>query len=114
MHELGIASDLIDVALAEARKHGARRIGRVDLLVGCLRGVVPEHLRFLFGHVANGTIAEGALLEVKDEPVRYECGACGPSEARGLLPECPACKMPWRKVEGGDSLRIVSIDIDTD
>ena len=114
MHELGIATDLLDIALAEARKHRARRLARVDLLLGGLRGVVPEHLRFLFGHLANGTIAEGALLEVEDEPVRYECGACGPFEAMEFLIECPACKMPWRKVEGGDSLRIVSIDIDTD
>lgn len=113
MHELGIAADLLEIALAEARKHGARRIARVDLLLGGLRGVVPEQLRFLFGHIAGGTIAEGALLEVQDEPVRYECAACGPSEAMEFVLECPSCKMPWRKVEGGDSLRIVSIDIDT-
>lgn len=114
MHELGIATEVLEIALAEAKKHGAGRIEAVNLRVGVLRGVVPEHLLFLFEHVATGTIAQGARLEVEEEPVRFECEACGPSEASGLLLECPACKRPWRKAAGGDSLRIVSIDIEAD
>ena len=114
MHELGIATDLLDIALAEAKKHGGRRILAVNLRIGVLRGIVPEHLLFLFGHVSKGTIAEDARLEVEEEPVRIECGACGPSEARGFVLECPSCGRPCGGVGGGDSLRITSIDIDTD
>jgi hydrogenase nickel incorporation protein HypA/HybF len=114
LHELGIASDLLDIALSEAQKHGGKRITAVNLKVGVLRGVVPEHLHFLFGHVAKGTIAEDASIEIEEEPVRIECEACGPSEARGFALECPACGKPCGKVNGGDSLRITSIDIDTD
>ena len=114
MHELGIASDLLEIAIAEAQKHGGRRITAVSLQVGVLRGVVPEHLLFLFGHVATGTIAEGARLEFEEEPVRIECDACGPSEAREFSLECPSCGRPCGGVKGGDSLRITSIDIDAD
>lgn len=114
MHELGIATDILDIALAEARRHGGNRITVVNLRVGVLRGVVPEHLLFLFGHVAKGTIAEGARMEIEEEPVRIECEACGPSETREFALECPVCGNPCGKILGGDSLRIVSIDIDTD
>jgi hydrogenase nickel incorporation protein HypA/HybF len=114
LHELGIATEILDIALAEAQKHGGNRITAVSLRVGVLRGVVPEHLFFLFGHVAKGTIAEDARLEIEEEPVRIECEACGPFEAREFIFECPACKRPSGKVAGGDALRIVSIDIDTD
>lgn len=114
MHELGIATEILDIALAEARKHGACRIAAVNLRVGVLRGVVPEHLLFLFGHVAKGTIAGDARLEIEEESIRVECEACGPSEAREFTLECPVCKKPCVRVDGGDSLRITSIDIDTD
>lgn len=114
MHELGIATEVLDIALAEAKKHGAGRIEGVNLRVGVLRGVVSEHLLFLFGHVATGTMAQGARLSIEEEPVRFDCEACGPSEASGFLLECPGCKRPWRHVGGGDSLRIVSIDIEGD
>jgi hydrogenase nickel incorporation protein HypA/HybF len=112
LHELGIAADLLDIALSEAKKHGGGRITAVNLKVGVLRGIVPEHLRFLFGHVAKGTMAEDARLEIEEEPVRVECEACGPSEAGEFTLECPACGKPCGNVRGGDSLRITSIDID--
>ena len=112
MHELGIASDIQSIALSDAEKHGARTIGRVTIRVGVLRGVVPGHLSFLFGEVARETIAAGAVLDVEEEPVRIVCGTCGTTEAREFTFECPACKAPCGRVEGGDALRIVSLDID--
>jgi len=112
LHELGIARDILDIALAEAGKHGSRRITRVDLEVGVLRGVVPENLAFLFGHVATGTIAEGAHLAIEEQPARLACEACGPTEARGFTIACPGCGNPAVKFEGGDALRILSIDVD--
>lgn len=112
MHELGIASDILSIALSEAQKHGARAIDRVTIRVGVLRGIVPGHLSFLFGEVARGTIAAGAVLDVEEEPVRVICGTCGTSETRQWSFECPACNAPCGRVEGGDSLRIVSLDID--
>jgi hydrogenase nickel incorporation protein HypA/HybF len=112
LHELGIATEILAIALAEAKKHGGGRITAVNLRVGVLRGIVPEHLLFLFGHVARGTIAEGARLEIEEEPIRYECEACGPSEARAIPLGCPACGRPCGNVRGGDSLRVASIDID--
>ncbi len=114
MHELGIAVEVLDAAVAEAKRHGASKVVGLTLRVGVLRGVVPESLSFLFGHVAKGTIAEGARMEIEEEPIRVVCRACGPSEGMEFTLECPACGRPWNAVEGGDSLRIVSIEIDTD
>lgn len=114
MHELAIAAEVLEIALAEARKNGGRRIRAVNLRVGVLRGIVPEQLTFLFGHVAKGTIAEEARLEIEDDPIRIDCDACGPSEAREFALECPRCGMPCGAVLGGDDLRIAFIEIDTD
>ncbi|MBI5576828.1 MAG: hydrogenase maturation nickel metallochaperone HypA [Deltaproteobacteria bacterium] len=112
MHELGIARDILDIAVAEAGKHGSRRITRVDIEVGVLRGVVPENLAFLFGYAAKGTIAEGARLSIEEQPARVDCGACGPAEVRAFIVGCPECGSPTARIDGGDALRILSIEID--
>lgn len=112
MHEYGIACEIVRIAAAEAAKRGAARVTEVRVLVGVLRGVVPEHLVFMFGHAAKGTAADGARLVVEEDPVRIACGSCGPSEAGEFTLVCPACRKPPLSVAGGDALRIASVTID--
>ena len=112
MHELGVANEILDTALSEAVRHAAKRVTSIRLRVGVLRAIEPENLSFLFGHLARGTTAEGALLEIVEEPVRIECPACGPSEARAFTFECPRCKASGASVTGGDALAILSLDIE--
>jgi len=112
VHELGIASEILEVALSEAARHAAKKVTSIRLRVGVVRAIEPENLSFLFEHLARGTAAEGALLEIVEEPVRVECEACGVSDARSFTFECPRCKGSGVSVTGGDSLSIVSLDID--
>jgi hydrogenase nickel incorporation protein HypA/HybF len=113
LHELGIAEEVLRAVLPEAEKHGAARVTGVALRVGVLRAVVAENLSFLFGHVARGTIAEGAALSVAEDPLLVDCPACGVrSEAGSLVLECPACGALGIRLSGGEELQVVSIDID--
>ena len=112
MHELGFAGEILDVALSEADRHAAKKVTSIRLRVGVLRAVEPENLSFLFEHLARGTPAEGATLEIVEEPVRVECGACGVSEVPSFAWECPRCRGPAVSVTGGDSLAILSLDVD--
>ncbi len=113
MHELGIANEILGVAVSEADRHGAKKVSSIRLRVGVLRAVVPENLSFLFGHVARGTVAEGAALEIEEEPVRVECPSCGIADVRSIPWECPKCRGAGISATGGDSLEIVSLEIDT-
>ncbi len=113
MHELGIAGEILNVVLSESTKHEAKKVTVVTVRVGVLRGIVPENLQFLFENLARGTFAEGAALVIEEEPVGIECGICGTSEAGAMAWDCPTCKGSDIFVKGGDSLRIVSIDLDT-
>ncbi len=112
MHELGIAGEILSVILTEAARHEAKKVTEVTVRVGVLRGIVPENLRFLFGNLAGDTIASGAPLVVEEEPVVIECGKCGESETAAMAWECPSCKCPDIAVRGGDSLSIVSVELD--
>jgi hydrogenase nickel incorporation protein HypA/HybF len=112
VHELGVASEILEVALSEADRHAAKKVTSIRLRVGVLRAIAPENLSFLFEHLARGTAAEGAHLEIVEEPVRIECGVCGMSEASAFTWECPRCKGSGVSVTGGDSLSILSLDVD--
>ncbi len=112
MHEFGIASEIVRGAVEEARRQGANKITEVTVRIGVLRGVEPESLRLFHDHLARGTIAEGAALTIEEEPVRVLCDACGELPGTRFSLTCPSCRRGGVRLEGGDSLRFVSIEID--
>jgi len=77
MHELSITRSLLDQALAEAEKHGAKRISRIRLLLGESGGVVPDCVQFYFDEMKKGTTAAEAELEFTRVPLRIRCPKCG-------------------------------------
>ena len=53
MHEMGIAQNILEIALEAAKREGANKITRIDLVAGELRGLVPMQMTFCFGIVAQ-------------------------------------------------------------
>ena len=64
MHESGLIEDLLAKIEAVARDHSARQVVRVEVSIGPLAAIEPEHLREHFAMAAAGTVAEGAELQV--------------------------------------------------
>ena len=62
MHELAITQDMIELVREHAEKAGARKVGRINLVVGELTGFVGECVQFYFDHMTKGTIMEDAEL----------------------------------------------------
>jgi len=62
MHEPAITRNILDIALNEAEKYGAKRIVAIHLRVGPLTQVVPKCVKFYLEFLAKGTIAEGVKL----------------------------------------------------
>ena len=110
MHELSIASAIIDTA---ARHADGRRVSVVHVRAGELRQVVPESLAFYFEHVARETLCEGARLELEVIPARLLCEAC---EHDWRLDEavfrCPRCGAGEVRVTSGEELEVESIEIE--
>jgi len=112
LHELGIASEIVNGAVEEACRQGARKITAVTVRIGVLRGVEPESLRLFHDHLSRGTIAEGSVLTIEEEPVRVLCDVCGELPGTGFSLTCPSCRREGVRLQGGDTLRFVSIEID--
>jgi hydrogenase nickel incorporation protein HypA/HybF len=113
MHELSIALELVEVAVAEAQRLGDVRIVALHLRVGPLAGIVPDALRFSFDVAAAGTAIEGARLEIEQDEVTAWCATC--AEARALASmqhrRCPVCDDATPDLLGGDGLELTALEI---
>ncbi|NIU77000.1 MAG: hydrogenase maturation nickel metallochaperone HypA, partial [Gammaproteobacteria bacterium] len=76
MHEMALSESILQVLEEQARAQGFSRVRRVRLEVGVLSCVEPEALRFHFGAVTRGSLAEGAELEVLPVPAAGWCLPC--------------------------------------
>lgn len=61
MHELGLTRNI--VAIVEEKASG-RQVERIQLEIGRLAAVLPEAMKFCFDVCTQGTVAEGATLEI--------------------------------------------------
>ena len=112
MHELSIATNLVDTAVRSAEEAGANSVIRLHLRLGALAGVEPESLAFCFPVVARGTICEGAELRLEIVPARGVCAKCRkPTEVHDLLAPCPACGQWPLSVEGGREIQLDSLEV---
>ncbi len=113
MHELSITQSMVELALDEGKKAGAKRIGKISLIIGEMSGVVDESVKFYFDFLSKDTIAEGAQLDFKRIPMKARCKKC---QNEFILNEfdwvCPKCKGSKLEIIGGDELRIESIEVE--
>lgn len=65
MHGLDIAKDLVDRIIKEAEKRGIKKIGRIYIDLGDKSGIDAEELTLCFKILAEDTLMEGTILEIK-------------------------------------------------
>jgi hydrogenase nickel incorporation protein HypA/HybF len=110
MHELSIAEAVVAIVERHAR---GRRVTKVELKVGHLRQVVPSALEFAFELTTQGTVAEGAELEMEQIEAAGRCQACG---AHTPLPElplvCRECGSIDVEVTRGEELLVDSLELE--
>lgn len=110
MHELSIARAILDVVEREA---DGRRVHRVGVVVGDLRQVVPSALTFGFEVATDGTVAEGAELELEQVPAAGICRECGAeTEMEGFPLSCADCGGFDMQVTRGEELRVDWLDLE--
>ncbi|WP_029356664.1 hydrogenase maturation nickel metallochaperone HypA [Bosea sp. 117] len=112
MHEMALCESLLDSMRDAARTHGFDRVKRVRLVVGCFAGVEVEALRFGFDVVMRGSLAEGAELEVLDEPGTGWCFDCSQTvDMPDRLSACPSCGGERLRPNGGTEMRIKDLEV---
>lgn len=114
MHELSIATNLVELACEQALRLPGARVRALHLNVGALSGVVPDALLFAFDVAATGSPIEGARLQVHDTAATVWCEVC--RVTRTLLNpsvrRCPVCAAFTPELRSGDELELVSLEVE--
>ena len=110
MHELALAQGMLDIATEELARHNCKRLTLLRVNVGAMSGVVPECLEFAFTSLVQGTVHEGARLEIVKIPLKLKCVCGAEFEADNGpydLPACPKCgEVFGHRVLAGKELQV--------
>ena len=74
MHEMAITQSVVDAVCEHA---AGRRVHSVKVEVGALCAVVPDAMQFCFELATEGTVADGARLDLDVRPGAARCRSCG-------------------------------------
>jgi hydrogenase nickel incorporation protein HypA/HybF len=113
LHELSITESILSIALEKAEEAKARRVSKVNLVVGELAGVVDECVEFYFGFLSKDTIAAEAKLSFSHPPTQLRCQNCktifSPDKDNWA---CPNCHKREVEIVSGRDLYIESIEVE--
>lgn len=108
MHELGITQEIVDIVSQHA---GGSRVKRVVVEIGRLTAVLPDAVRFCFDLCSEGTVAEGATLQIVETPGRARCRSCS-AELSLDRPfgrcACGCSELDWL---AGEELRVTELEV---
>lgn len=114
MHELSIASGIVEAVTESAAAYPGARVLEVRVSIGALAGVIEDSLQFCWSVVTGDTPLAGSALVVRTLPVIVHCDACGAdSELDGVQCfRCPQCGELAADLRQGRELEIESIEIE--
>ena len=112
MHELAITQSMLDLVLEQAEKAKAKEVGKINLVIGEMTGVVEQCVQFYFNLLSQGTIAAGAALYFTIVPTRARCRVCDkPFELKEFDWTCPYCQGNSMEIISGKELFVESIEV---
>ena len=113
MHETSLIQYTLDAVERRALVMGIRHVKRVCLVVGDLRGALPDLMQYGFKILARSRpLFSDAVLEIESKNVVLRCSRCGREysveEFHGVT--CPDCGAPDYTVVQGNELYIDSFE----
>lgn len=114
MHELSLATSIVDSVCESMAAYPGAQVLEVRLRVGALAAVEEESLQFCFGLATEGTPAAGSRLVVRRLPVILYCSDCKQEmELSGLQSfRCPRCDGAQIEIRQGKEMEIDSIELE--
>jgi hydrogenase nickel incorporation protein HypA/HybF len=112
MHELSIATSIVDLAQEEAENRGVSIVA-IHLKLGVLSGVAEDALMNAYEFATAGTALEGSRLVIDPVPIVVFCPIC---RERRILPsiwlfQCPQCGTPTTEILEGKELQVTALEI---
>jgi hydrogenase nickel incorporation protein HypA/HybF len=113
MHELSIATAILESVQKEAELREGARMLTVGLRIGELAGVDPDSLTFGWEAITKDTLFEDLKLKIKAVPWLNCCDKC--QNTFGVVEyqtKCPVCGNLKTDLVSGDELEITYFEIE--
>ena len=108
MHEMALTQSVVDAVCEHA---DGRRVYSVRVEVGALCAVVPDAMTFCFEMAVEGTVADGARLDIDVRPGTAHCRSCDAHfELTDPILLC-LCGSADVEVLAGRDLKILSMEV---
>ena len=122
MHEVSIVSGLMTAILKELEKRNVIKVSEVVLTIGKLTNLGAEQMEFAYEVMSRGTILEGSVLRIEEEPIEVECASClykgpvnnakfGDDHTDVPILSCPECGSGIKVVKG-QTCCVKTVDIE--
>ena len=113
MHELSMATSLVEQIVLIMEKEGASRLYSITLAIGKYSGVEKECFEFAFSIAAEGSPAEKAVLTIVQTEMTLKCKECGVETVNEMpLAKCGKCSSLNVEVISGKEFKIKSMEIE--
>jgi len=113
MHELSITQSMMDIVLGQAKAAEAKKVTRINIVLGEMSGVVSDCVQFYFDFLKKGNAAEDAVLNFKLVPVELKCRECQTIfNPNGSAWVCPNCHSNGLEVVKGQESYVESIEVE--
>jgi len=114
MHELSIASSIVETVTESAAAYPGARVNEVRLRVGALASIVEDSLQFCWELATDGSPLAGSKLVINVLPVIVHCESCGKdSQLAGVQSfRCLHCGEIAADFRQGRELEIESIELE--
>ena len=110
MHELSIATSVIDTVEEYASKENAIIVNYIELDIGELSGVVIEALNFAMTEVVKNTICSNADIKINSIKAKAKCMKCGHVfEISDIYSVCEKCNNFDNEIIQGKELNLKKI-----
>jgi len=104
---------MFDLVLRQAEKAEAKKVGKINLVIGEMTGIVGDCVQFYFDFLSKGTLAEGAVLSFVTIPPKARCRDCGKTfEIIEFDWACPYCQSNSMEIIAGKELFVESIEVE--
>jgi hydrogenase nickel incorporation protein HypA/HybF len=113
MHEMSLAEGIRSIVEQAAHEHGANRVATIVVQIGQLAAVEVDALQFCLESVLQGSIAEGARVEVENVAGTGCCRDCGATMPIATLYEpCVQCGSYRVQATGGTEMRVKALEME--
>ncbi len=113
MHELPVTQSLLDIVKNKAVEINARKVIRINAVVGELSGVEPDCVKFYFDVLKTEYGMDETTLEFTRVPALLTCRDCQQEFHTEEIPWiCPQCSGLNLNINKGSECYIESIEVD--